>query len=182
MNMPLDRSSKPLPHLDIDLRAWNTDDLPLMQAILGDPAMTEHLGGPESPGKLQGRLERYMQSSQDGETHMFVIVVGPDRVPAGSVGYWEREWQGHKVWETGWHVLPSYQRRGIATRATRRVLHLARLAHQHRFLHAFPSVENAASNAVCRKLRFSLQGGQDFEYPPGHWMRCNDWRLDLFAD
>ena len=21
----------------------------------------------------------------------------------------------------------------------------------------------------------------DFEFPPGHHMRCNDWRLDLFA-
>jgi hypothetical protein len=21
----------------------------------------------------------------------------------------------------------------------------------------------------------------DVEYPAGHWMRCNDWRLDLLA-
>ena len=44
----------------IDLRPWNEDDLPLMQAIMGDPHMTEHLGGPESPEKLRSRLDRYI--------------------------------------------------------------------------------------------------------------------------
>ena len=48
-----------------------------------------------------------------------------------------------------------------------------------RFLHAFPSVANAASNAVCRKVGFVELGECDFEYPAGHPIRCNDWRLDL---
>jgi hypothetical protein len=26
---------------------------------------------------------------------------------------------------------------------------------------------------------FTLVGACDFEYPPGHVMRCNDWRFDL---
>ncbi|HVH31866.1 MAG TPA: GNAT family N-acetyltransferase, partial [bacterium] len=51
----------------------------------------------------------------------------------------------------------------------------------YQFLHAFPSVENGPSNAICRKLGFTLQEEADFEYPPGHSMRCNDWRLDLWA-
>jgi RimJ/RimL family protein N-acetyltransferase len=46
---------------------------------------------------------------------------------------------------------------------------------------AYPGVDNAASNAICRKLGFTLLGAEDFEYPPGHLMRCNDWRLDLRA-
>jgi hypothetical protein len=29
---------------------------------------------------------------------IFVIVVGAGRAAAGSVGYWEHEWQGEKVW------------------------------------------------------------------------------------
>jgi len=24
-------------------------------------------------------------------------------------------------------------------------------------------------------------GDDEFEYPKGHFMRCNDWRLDLFT-
>ena len=34
-------------------------------------------------------------------------------------------------------------------------------------------------DAICRKLGFTLLGPVDFEYPPGHPMRCNDWRLEL---
>jgi hypothetical protein len=29
---------------------------------------------------------------------------------------------------------------------------------------------------------FTFQGEIDFAYPPGNFMRCNDWRLDLFGD
>jgi hypothetical protein len=36
-----------------------------------------------------------------------------------------------------------------------------------------------SSNAICGKLGFTLLGAFDFEYPPGHPLRCNDWRLDL---
>lgn len=56
----------------------------------------------------------------------------------------------------------------------------ARAAGKHRFLHAFPSVDNAPSNSVCQKVGFTLLGAMDFEYPPGHPLRCNDWVLDLF--
>ena len=164
--------------LRIVLRAWRDDDLPLMQAIMGDPQMTEHLGGPESAEKLRSRLKREIDSPAD-TSHMYVIVTGAEQIAAGSVGYWEKEWQGQSVWETGWHVLPAFQGRGIATRATAIVVQRARAMARHRFMHAFPSIRNAASNVVCRKLGFTLQGEVDFEFPPGHWMRCNDWRLDL---
>ncbi|PAM97988.1 GNAT family N-acetyltransferase, partial [Streptomyces sp. Alain-F2R5] len=55
----------------------------------------------------------------------------------------------------------------------------ARAAGPHRYLHAFPSVGHAASNAVCRRAGFTLLGQADFEYPKGHWIRSNDWRVDL---
>ena len=149
-----------------------------MQTIMGDPQMTEHLGGPESAEKLRSRLKRYIGNPAD-TSHMYVIAIGAGQIAAGSVGYWEKEWQGQRVWETGWHVLPAFQGRGIATRATAIVVQRARAMALHRFMHAFPSIANAASNVVCRKLGFTLQGEVDFEFPPGHWMRCNDWRLDL---
>ena len=53
---------------------------------------------------------------------------------------------------------------------------------RHRHLHAFPTVEDEASIAVCRKLGFELLEALESGYPPGNSMRCNDWRLDLFAD
>lgn len=113
---------------------------------------------------------------------MFAIVIEPGGVAAGWVGYWKREWRGQRVWETGWSVLPEFQGQGIATRATAAVVKRARAEGTHRFIHAFPSVDNVPSNAICRKVGFILQAEVELEYPPGNFMRCNDWRLDLFAD
>jgi RimJ/RimL family protein N-acetyltransferase len=81
----------------------------------------------------------------------------------------------------GWFVIPAFQGRGIGAAATLKAIAEARSERKHRFMHAFPSVKNEPSNAICRKLGFTLLEACDFEYPPGHLMRCNDWRLDLLA-
>jgi RimJ/RimL family protein N-acetyltransferase len=50
-----------------------------------------------------------------------------------------------------------------------------------RHLHAYPSVDHPASNGVCRRAGFTLLGEVAFEYPKGHPITCNDWRVDLTA-
>jgi RimJ/RimL family protein N-acetyltransferase len=165
----------------VRLEAWGEDDLPLLEKLMGDPAMTEHLGGPESPEKIAERQARYEDVTDTGNGRMFKIVDEATGEAVGSVGYWEREWRGEQVYETGWSVLPTFQGRGIAGAATAQAIEKARAENKHRFLHAFPSVDNAPSNAICRKLGFTLLEAREFEYPPGNFMRCNDWRLDLFA-
>jgi hypothetical protein len=47
-------------------------------------------------------------------------------------------------------------------------------------MRAFPSVTNAASNAICRKLGFSLIEECQVEYPAGNALTVNNWCLDLF--
>jgi RimJ/RimL family protein N-acetyltransferase len=165
----------------VRLEAWGKDDLPLLEKLMGDPAMTEHLGGPESPDKIAERQARYERTSDTGKGRMFKIVDDATGEAVGSVGYWERDWRDQTVYETGWSVLPAFQGRGIAGAATAQAIGKARAERKHRFLHAFPSVENAPSNAICQKLGFTLLEAREFEYPPGNVMRCNDWRLDLFA-
>jgi RimJ/RimL family protein N-acetyltransferase len=165
----------------VDIRLWSEDDFPLLERLMGDAAMTAHLGGPETQQQLRERHQRYCQISDSGQGFMYVIVAGVARLPAGSVGYWEKAWRNDTVWETGWSVLPEFQGQGIATQATALLLERAREKHKHQYIHAFPSVDNGASNAVCRKLGFTLLEAMEFEYPPGNLMRCNDWRLDLFA-
>lgn len=164
----------------IKLRLWEASDLPLLERLMGDPAMMEHLGGPESPEKIRERHLRYCQSSLSSRNPMFAIVLEPGKEAAGSIGYWEREWQAASFWETGWSILPEYQGHGIATTAAALIVEEARAEKKFRFLHAFPGVDNPASNAICRKAGFVLRGPVDFEYPPGSRMRCNDWRYDLF--
>ena len=164
---------------DVRLEAWGPGDLPLLKRILGDPVMTEHIGGPESDEKLADRQEKYERIVQDGAGQMFKIIDGQTGKPAGSVGYWTKEWRDDTVFEAGWFVLPEFQGRGIAQRATELMIGEAHRDGRHRYLHAFPSVENPPSNGIPRRLGFTLLGEMDFEYPPGHMMRCNDWRLDL---
>ena len=76
-------------------------------------------------------------------------------------------------------VLPEYQGQGIATAAARLVVESVTKLRIHRFIFAYPSVDNHPSNAICRKLGFKLIGDRDFEYPPGNILHCNIWRLDL---
>jgi RimJ/RimL family protein N-acetyltransferase len=159
----------------IVLHPWTSDDLWLLHATLGNPDMMQHLGGVESVEKIEQRHARFVC-----ENDMFTIRYG-DAV-AGSIGFWETTWHGDKAYETGWMMLPKYAGRGFATRAALQIISLARNEGKHRFLHAFPNVENAASNAVCRKAGFTNMGEHTSEYPKGHWMQCNDWRVDLFAN
>ena len=165
------------PHLE----PWGASDLPLLEQLLGDPAMTEHLGGPESRAQLVARQARYERLHDSDTDRMFRIIDGPSGQAVGSVGYWERTWRGELVYETGWSVLPAFQGRGLASRATSLAIAQLRTTRTHRYLHAFPAVDNPPSNAICRKLGFTLLGACEFEYPAGHYMQCNDWRLDLAA-
>jgi RimJ/RimL family protein N-acetyltransferase len=161
--------------LAVRLEPWGKGNLPLLEQLLGHPEMTKHVGGPESAEKLAERQTRYEASG----SRQYRIVV--DGEGAGWVGYWARTWRDEQVFETGWSVLPRFQGRGVASEATRQLIDIARADRTLRFMHAYPSVENAASNAICRKVGFELLGDYEFEYPKGHFIRCNDWRYDLFA-
>jgi GNAT superfamily N-acetyltransferase len=92
------------------------------------------------------------------------------RVP----GSWELFARGPDVM-----VVPEVQGRGIAVAATAQAIELAKRDGKHRFTHAFPNVDNAPSNAICRRLGFELLQACEFEFPKGHFMTCHDWRLDL---
>jgi RimJ/RimL family protein N-acetyltransferase len=164
----------------LELVRWSAEDEPLLVRLLGDPAMMEHLGGPESAEQISARHHRYVAMDASAG-RVFKIVDCETREPMGSVLYWEREWRDRTIWEIGWSVLPAFQGRGVAVAATAQAIEAARAMEKHRFVHAFPSVDNAPSNAICRKLGFKLLEALDFEYPKGHLMRCNDWQLDLFG-
>jgi RimJ/RimL family protein N-acetyltransferase len=161
----------------VRLEPWGRGDLGLLHKLVGDPVMMEHLGGAERPKKILERQRRYEAPG----SAQYKIVVTPGDQGVGWVGYWERDWRGEAVYEVGWSVLPAFQRRGIAGAASALAVEGARARGARRFAHAFPSVENAPSNGICRKLGFELVGPCDFEYPPGELMSCNDWRLDLLA-
>jgi RimJ/RimL family protein N-acetyltransferase len=163
----------------VTLEPWGSDDLQLLERLMGDPRMTEHLGGPETPDKLRERQARYERL--EGGDRMFKIVEVASGAGTGAVGFWTKEWREEQVYEIGWMVVPEFQNRGIAVAATRQAIEFARRDGTHRFMHAFPSIDNAPSNGICRRLGFELVEACEFEFPKGHFMTCNDWRLDLLA-
>ena len=164
-------------HTSARIEPWGDGDLSLLERLLGDPAMMAHLGGPESPERIAERQAEYREPG----SRQYRIVDLDTAEGAGWVGYWHREWQGGRVFEIGWSVAPEFQGRGLARASAALVIAIARAEREPRFMHAYPSVDNAPSNALCTRLGFQLAGAFDFEYPPGVPMRCNDWRLDLAA-
>lgn len=159
---------------------YSEADFWVLERTLGDQTQTTHLGGPDSKERLENRHRKFVALSADPHAGcIFVIMIGMQNDTAGTVGYWERDFDGEKVWETGWTVLPEFQRRGIATAATGLLIEQLTKLRGYRYLYAYPSVDNHPSNAICRKLGFSLLESSNFEYYPGNILHCNIWRLDL---
>lgn len=159
---------------DLQLRPWTPEDHDLLYAINSDPVQMAQVGGAETAEKIADRNAKYALDPNQ-------LVIRVDGEPAGWVGIWEREWNGERVWEIGWSVLRAFQGRGVAKRATLGAIERARSVSPPgpRVIHAFPNVDNAPSNGVCRATGFTLLGETSFEYPPGHFDTVNDWRLEL---
>ncbi|MFI0937452.1 GNAT family N-acetyltransferase [Streptomyces sp. NPDC021020] len=174
--------------MDVRLAPWSEPALALLCSI-NTPQMRRHVGGPEPEDALLARHRRYLDMPATGSGCMYAVLLAlpgtAEEEMVGSIAYFRREWRGEEIYETGWNVLPPYQGRGIAAAAGAALVALLRAAARTpgtpRHLHAFPSVDNAPSNALCRRLGFHLLGPCDFEYPRGSGttMRSNDWCLDL---
>ncbi|GAA1069354.1 GNAT family N-acetyltransferase [Kitasatospora nipponensis] len=166
----------------VGIEPWSEADLPLLH-LTNTPEVMAQLGGPESAAGVEARHRLYLDIAARGAGCRFSVLLLPQREAVGTIGYSERDWQGERVYEMGWKVLPDFQGRGIAAAAAGAAVAHARAVGRLRYLHAFPPLANPASNAVCRRAGFELVGTCDFEYPPGSGTvkRSNDWRLDLSA-
>lgn len=161
------------------LRDISMDDLALYRRMLTEPGMMADLGGALPEEGLSEKLRRIVASVEAGEVWYSVIV--PDDEPearAGTVCIWDHDWDGERISEIGWMVVPEFQGRSLATEAVRAILRRARSEGRWNVIHAFPAVTNASSNAICRKTGFSKVEERDFEYA-GRVLRCNHWRIDL---
>src|SRR4051812_23046085 len=137
----------------IELTPWSENDLqPLIEC--NSPELMTFLGGPETDEQVLDRHKRYPDGWKNGAAYIFRISPTDLEVGMGVVGYRDITWQDDAVYEARWTILLTWQGRGIAIRAITAILDHARNAHRHRFVHAFPKLEHAASNAVCRTAGF----------------------------
>jgi RimJ/RimL family protein N-acetyltransferase len=161
----------------LKLRLYADEDRWLTEAMECDPAVMAHLGGPLSPADIQPIHARRIVHSKD-DVGYFVIIPDEATGAIGTVGIWRLDWDGEIVHETGWMLLPAFQGRGFASQALAMVLDRANADSRVDAVHAFPNIENPASNEICRKFGFELLGERDGSYG-GRRFRTNHWRLDM---
>lgn len=148
-----------------------------------DPVMMAELGGPLPREGIEDKVARDVQAVAAGTDWIKMILPGevaPD-VVAGSVTLWSHDEDSELVSEIGWMVLPEFQGRGLAKRAVRMLLELARGDGRWGLVHAFPAVTNAPSNGICRSLGFWFAGERDVTFA-GHVLRSNHWVINPAVD
>jgi RimJ/RimL family protein N-acetyltransferase len=143
-----------------------------------DPEMMHHIGGARSEADVRASHKRRLRLMEQGKAQMYKIVADDSDEVLGTIGFWKIDWEGPHAYEMGWFVLPEHQGKGIATEAARLILSQARSNLDVRYIHAYPAVNNAASNAIARKVGMENQGEFDNEGFAG-LLRCNNWRIDL---
>lgn len=163
---------------DVTLHPWSADDLDLLRRANTHELM-DQLGGPENDEQVIARHERYLRLQREGTAHQFRIATPDHPEGVGIVGYWNHDDDGEQVLEAGWSVEAAYRGQGIAPAAVIAMLEWARADGETLPVHAYPRVDNPASNAVCRKAGFTLVGEADVELTPGNVHRLNDWVVEL---
>ena len=154
------------------------DDEDLTVRLECDPEMMLHIGGPRQEADVRASHKRRLALMEKGETRMYKIVADSSDEVLGTIGIWRIDWKGPQTYEMGWFVLPEHQGKGVATEAARLIILQARSDPDVRYVHAYPPVSNAASNAIARKIGMENHGQFDNESFAGV-LRCNDWRIDL---
>ncbi|SFR90179.1 Protein N-acetyltransferase, RimJ/RimL family [Microbacterium sp. cf046] len=161
--------------LEVALRRWSDEDFPLLERA-NAPEMTRHLGGPETPEQLRERHDRYLRLGADDRARMWTVEV--DGVPAGGIGWWHVDHDGVPAYETGWNVFPEWQGRGVAGAALRELIRRLAAERDRDLLIAYPGVDNAPSNALCRRAGFEYTGSGTEPWRGGQ-LTFNTWVLDM---
>ncbi|MFC8846477.1 MULTISPECIES: GNAT family N-acetyltransferase [unclassified Micromonospora] len=164
------------------LRDVDDGDVDAYRRMRCDPVMMADLGGPMPEESLAGQVRHDLDLVARGAGLIRMIVPDPadPAAVAGTVTLHRHEIDGAPAAEIGWMVLPEHQGRGVAGRAVRMLLDEARRAGGWSPVHAFPGVDNAPSNGLCRSLGFVLLGERETPFR-GQVFRTRHWMLDLLA-
>lgn len=163
---------------DIEIHPWAGGDLDLLRRA-NTPELMDAVGGVESDARVIFRHERYLRLPVDGGGQQYRVVIPGHPEGIGTVGYWVQDPSNPARLECGWSIEEAFRGRGIGPIAAELMIAQMRAAGRRGELHAYPKVDNAASNAVCRKLGFKLVSRIDHVTPDGRAMPLNDWVYDL---
>ena len=157
------------------------EDVGLRVRLQADPQVMAELGGSRPREAIERAHAKSLALAAEGRCWPLKVVLDDATSPAGGVDVFESSHGDETFYEIGWMILPEFQGRGIASRAVRKVLEMARAERKFGQVHAFPAVTNGPSNKVCEKNGFTKLGEREVEFA-GRTLRCNHWRIDLFSN
>jgi [ribosomal protein S5]-alanine N-acetyltransferase len=146
----------------LGFRCWERSDLPLAQALWGDPQVARFLGGPFSPKEISERLDREIVCRQLHGTQywpIFELATGNHAGCAGLRPYRDEA----DIFELGYHLRPAFWGCGLAVEASRTILKHAFTVLGATGLFAGHHPENLASARVLLRLGFRFAGMQFYE-------------------
>jgi len=158
------------------IREVEPGDLDLYLRLRSDPGSMAELGGPIAPEVVELSLLREVDDTAAGRAAVVVIEVQVDGrwLPAGNVSLVLVGTERDASSEVGWMVLPEFRGAGLARWAVGELLGRPGAGAIWGTVHAYPSVTNAASNAICRALGFRLAATGVTEFN-GRRFETNDW-------
>ncbi|MEZ2371079.1 GNAT family N-acetyltransferase [Arthrobacter sp. RCC_34] len=141
----------PSPTSRLRFREMTPSDLDAMARLLGDPTVMEFYPRPKTRPEALAWIE-WNQRNYRELGHGLWVVEDHDGTFIGDCGLtWQRV-NGLPRLEVGYHVVPEFQRRGLATEAAQVCRDFARDVLEAQELVAIIHPENRASRRVAEKL------------------------------
>jgi [ribosomal protein S5]-alanine N-acetyltransferase len=152
----------PRPTARLTFRRWQDGDLPLAQALYGDPLVTALVGGPFEPAAVAAKLATELANQRDHAIAYWpLLLYGSKEI--GCCGLKPRD-PPHRVYELGFYLLPQYWKQGFAPEAGASVIAYAFDVLDATSLFAGHHPENHGSRRALEKLGFRYSHHE--LYPP----------------
>jgi [ribosomal protein S5]-alanine N-acetyltransferase len=147
----------------LGFRCWSKADLPLANALWGDPEVTSMIGGPFTPEQIEDRLNKEIASMIASRVQYWPVFLLRTGEHAGCAGLrpYRIETQ---FYELGIHLRPPFWGRGLAQEAGRALITFAFKTLGANALFAGHHPRNAPSRRVIEKLGFRFTREEFF--PP----------------
>ena len=156
----------------LGFRAWHTDDLPLAARLWGDERFSTLLGGPFTAEQIRARLDCHIEMLASAKMQYWPMFLLDGGEFVGCAGLRPHD-KGPRIFEIGYHLVPEFWGRGLATEAGRAVVEygFAKLGAEALFAGHHP--DNRDSARVLLKLGFEYAGHE--VYPPTGWVEPTYW-------
>lgn len=147
----------------LGFRTWAMEDVPLAIQLWGNAEVTHTFGGPFSEPQILERLAREIANQLACKLQYWPVFLLENNEFAGCCGLRPYK-EGKQIFELGFHFLPQFWGKGLATEAAQAVISYAFGPLALKGLFAGHHPENAASAQVLKKLGFRYT--HDELYPP----------------